>query len=106
MKYSNHSHISLSKPNPEWSMHLFVVRCSLLAIMTIFGFSPLFGQNVDPVKGNRISFEKQVLTTEFLAEGVGVGDVNHVGLVDVMAGAYWFVAPKWNKHALSQAQKV
>jgi len=46
-------------------------------------------------------FVKHVLTTEFLAEGSAVADINHDGRPDIVAGAYWFEAPHWNKHAIA-----
>ena len=57
------------------------------------------------VPGDQISFKKHILLEEFIAEGVAVGDVNGDGQIDVMAGAYWFEAPGWEKHELAQPQK-
>ncbi len=46
-------------------------------------------------------FTKHVLTNDFLSEGVAVADVNKDGKPDIIAGAYWFEAPNWTKHAIS-----
>lgn len=45
-------------------------------------------------------FTKHVLTREFISEGVTTGDVNRDGKTDVMAGAYWFEAPEWERHEI------
>ena len=47
-----------------------------------------------------VEFKKHTLTREFISEGVAIGDVNHDGLTDVMAGAYWFAAPDWKRHEI------
>jgi hypothetical protein len=49
-------------------------------------------------------FEKHTLTTNFLSEGVAVGDVNKDGKIDVMTGTYWFEAPDWKQHEIVEGK--
>ncbi|HXH99959.1 MAG TPA: VCBS repeat-containing protein [Sphingobacteriaceae bacterium] len=51
-------------------------------------------------KKNNVKFKKHTLTTDFISEGVAVGDVNKDKKTDIIAGAYWFEAPKWNRHEI------
>jgi hypothetical protein len=46
-------------------------------------------------------FIKYTLTTDFISEGVAVGDVNRDKKLDIIAGAYWFEAPDWKRHELA-----
>ena len=48
-----------------------------------------------------IKFQKHVLTKNFISEGVAIGDVNKDGEMDIMAGAFWFEGPRWEKHELA-----
>ncbi|SHO61995.1 FG-GAP repeat domain-containing protein [Algoriphagus zhangzhouensis] len=47
-----------------------------------------------------IPFKKTVLFSDFVSEGVAIGDVNRDGKIDVMAGPYWFEAPNWERHEI------
>ena len=45
-------------------------------------------------------FKKKQLSKTFYAEGVGIGDLNRDGHLDVIAGPYWYAGPQFEeKHA-------
>lgn len=69
----------------------------LFALVLFAGISPVISQT-----SSSVTYKKHVLSTQFLAEGAAIGDVNRDGLMDVMAGAYWFEAPKWKPHELEE----
>src|SRR5690606_25339516 len=57
-----------------------------------------------PIKHGKIRFEKHVLCDTFVSEGATVADLNKDGHLDIIAGAYWFEAPVWKQHELTQPQ--
>lgn len=52
--------------------------------------------------GDSVQFKKIVLTKDFVSEGVATGDINRDGLIDVMAGSFWFEAPDWQRHDIAK----
>lgn len=48
-----------------------------------------------PTGSEAVVFEKHVLTDEFVAEGVAVGDIDGDSRPDVVAGSHWYEAPDW-----------
>lgn len=50
------------------------------------------------------TFEKHVLSDDFISEGVAIADVNRDGKPDILAGAYWFEAPDWRRHAIFEGK--
>lgn len=82
---------------------IFLVFIFLIGIL--WSESCLAQQNLSGVPASTISFKKHTLSTTFLAEGTAIGDVNRDGLMDVMAGAYWFEAPDWTAHELEEPQE-
>lgn len=45
--------------------------------------------------GAPVKFQKTRLTQQFLSEGAAVGDFNHDGKPDIVAGWQWFAGPDW-----------
>lgn len=65
----------------------------LILFSSIYGFAQ---------PKDSIQFKKIILTKDFISEGVTTGDVNRDGLLDVMAGSFWFEAPGWKKHEIAK----
>lgn len=71
-------------------------------IMLLLGISLLGSIHAQETN---VKFKKYTLTNEFISEGAAIGDVNHDGKIDVMAGAYWFEAPTWTQHEITKPEK-
>lgn len=53
---------------------------------------------------SKISFKKHILSREYISEGVAVADVNRDGRMDVLSGTFWWEAPHWVKHELTEPE--
>jgi len=45
-----------------------------------------------------VKFRKYVIDPQFKAESCAVGDINHDGRADIIAGENWYEAPRWQPH--------
>ena len=74
---------------------------STLLIIIVTSCS-LYNKKKEPVSNAKdsITFTKHVIHSEFISEGVAVGDVNQDGRKDILAGCYWFEAPDWTPHEI------
>ena len=64
------------------------------------GFLVLLAANVPAAAGESepaIAWKKTVVEGKFRSEGVGIGDVNKDGKLDVLIGDSWYEAPGWTK---------
>jgi hypothetical protein len=69
----------------------------LAGLLLVALVSPLCGEGVP---GEKVRFKKTVLDTKFRSEGVGVGDFNGDGKLDITAGRVWYEAPDWKMHSI------
>ncbi len=49
-------------------------------------------------QGKKIVFEKIVVDTAYVSEGVTTGDIDRDGLSDIIAGDVWYKAPDWKRY--------
>lgn len=70
-----------------------------LALGILCGMLPQAGHAQD---GGKVRFEKTQLDADFRSEGVAVGDFNHDGKPDIVAGFVWYEAPDWKMHKITE----
>ena len=76
--------------------HRFLLCYNFLPILFLFICHIATAQE-GATKGSQVQFRKHVISSQFVSEGVAVGDVNKDGALDVLAGNYWFEAPTWKR---------
>lgn len=74
---------------------------SVLVHRRLFSLAVILGLAFGTVVGAEpVQFTKIVIDKTFRSEGVGVGDINRDGKLDVMAGEVWYAAPDWKMNEM------
>jgi len=68
----------------------------------VFVFAALAFLCGTSIAAEQVRFKKIVVDKTFRAEGVAVGDVNHDGKLDILAGDVWYSAPDWKMHEVRE----
>jgi FG-GAP-like repeat len=84
--------MNLPKNSPANYFYIYILITTFLIV------NEAVGQKT--VNNDSVTFKKIIVTTDFISEGVAVGDVNRDGKLDIMAGSYWFEAPYWTRHEI------
>jgi len=71
-----------------------------MRIRTVIALLSLVAIAASTAQAKDITFRKIVVDTTFRSEGVGLGDVNRDGKLDVLAGEVWYAAPDWQMHEI------
>ncbi len=45
----------------------------------------------------KVWFEKQRLTDKYYCDGIGVGDIDKDGRLDIVAGPFWYSGPEFHQ---------
>ncbi len=69
-----------------------------LIMLFILARTFCYGQADGPI------FIKHQLTSNFISEGVAVGDIDKDGQLDIIAGTTWFKGPQWIQHQIAPAK--
>ncbi len=71
----------------------------LAAFISIMAFMDSHAQTAQRRKSTG-TFKKHIVSSTFVSEGAATGDVNNDGRIDILAGHYWYEAPRWERHLL------
>jgi hypothetical protein len=76
----------------NWLLRLFT-----LGLLALLPWVSARSEDRTPAK---ISWKKTVVDTAFRAEGVGIGDINKDGKMDITNGDVWYENPTWKMHEI------
>lgn len=76
-----------------------------MALLALGALQPIVPKS-QQARGSEVAFEKVVVDSRFIAEGVAVGDVNRDDKLDIVAGNVWYEAPGWKPHEIAPVPKL
>jgi hypothetical protein len=104
LNYSNAEFKNIGKIMTKSTRAIAIFTFQLMRIVYVFSVINGCSPTAKPKKLENVRFKKIVISTEFVAEGVAVADVNKDGKQDIIAGTFWYEAPAWTRREIQAGE--
>lgn len=84
--------------------NLHMARMIFTASALILSASILHAFEQDPAP--KMTWQVHTINTESKFEAAGIGDINNDGKLDIVCGSYWYEAPDWKRHKITEQDEI